>query len=269
MEVNTARILWENEVDKAQDFNDFASLFRRCFGLSADQIQDSPKAPDDYKKDTSDYGLKVRGIKTREKLNEQAREIIARVDDPEKLTQEEIEILKQYSGKGGLTDNSQFEYYTPTHIAEGMWDAMKANGFENGNILDPCTGAGVFSGTKPKGVLVTGCDLDPTGSKVAQLLNPKDVIQNKPFEQLVMETPDNTFDGVMTNVPFGDARGASAHDDPAFKDEKRIERYFILRSLDKIKPGKLACFVVPTNIVGAKGGKWEPVSYTHLRAHET
>ena len=70
-------------------------------------------------------------------------------------------------------------------------------------------------------------------------------------------TPDNTFDSCVTNVPFGDARGASMHEDPAFKKEKQIERYVILRILDKIRPGGLACLVCPINIVGAKGKKWE------------
>jgi len=247
-------VSWSIPIKRAKTLDDIKSVFVRLFGVAAMKIK---KSITDYKDDgNSDYGLKMKGKKAREELNTKAREIIARVNDPGKLTQEEIGILKQYSGKGGLTENSQYEYYTPTHVAEGVWDAILANGFENGNILDPSTGAGVFSGTKPKGAIMTGCDLDSTGSKIAQLLNPEDSIQNRPFEQLVMETPDDTFDGCITNVPFGDARGACAHDDPAYKNEKRIERYFILRALDKIKPGKLACFVAPVNIVGAKGGKW-------------
>ena len=47
------------------------------------------------------------------------------------------------------------------------------------------------------------------------------------------------------------------HEDPAYKKERLIERYFILRILDKIKPGGLACLVCPTNIVGNTGRKWE------------
>lgn len=251
---------WKEDIQHASSFGEIALIFSQCFGLKAEDIpgQQSPATPDEYKNEGTDFGLKVRGIKTREKLNAQAKEIIERVTDPKQLTQGEVEILKQYSGRGGLTENSQFEYYTPTHVAEGLWDALKENGLGNGNILDPCVGSGVFSATKPKGTLMTGADIDPVGSKVAQLLNPEDSIQNKSFEKLVSETPDNTFDGVVGNVPFGDVRGVSVYDDPAYKDEKRIERYFILRALDKIKPGKLACFVVPINIVGAKGGKWEP-----------
>jgi len=250
---------WKSQIHAATSFVDIASIIKTLFDLSPEQVpgQEPPKDPNDYKSDTSEYGLKVRGIKARERLNEQARGIMSRASTPDNLTEEDKEVLRQYSGRGGLTENSQFEYYTPTHVAEGLWDGLLANGFENGNVLDPCTGAGIFSATKPKGAVITGADIDPVGSKVAQLLNPGDLIKNQSFEKTVLETPDDAFDAVVGNVPFGSARGASAHDDPDYKNEKRIERYFILRALDKVKPGGLCCLVVPANIVGAKGGQWE------------
>lgn len=248
---------WKSQIQAASNFFDIATVIKMLFDLERIPGQEPPKDPNDYKNENSDYGLKVKGIKARERLNEQAREIIDSVKDPGDLTDKDRDILKQYSGRGGLTENSQFEYYTPTHVAEGLWDGMMANGFQNGNVLDPCAGSGVFSATKPKGAIITGADIDPVGSKIAQLLNPGDLIKNQSFEKTVMETPDDVFDAVVGNVPFGSARGASAHDDPDYKDEKRIERYFILRALDKVKPGGLCCLVVPINIVGAKGGQWE------------
>jgi hypothetical protein len=55
------------------------------------------------------YGFEVRGVKTHEKLNQQAKEILERAKTPDDLTPEDRDILKQYSGRGGLTENSQFE----------------------------------------------------------------------------------------------------------------------------------------------------------------
>ncbi len=247
------------DIQAAQSFTDIATVFTEMFQLNPSQIpgQEPPVTPDEYKSDNSDYGLKLSGIKTREKLNEAAKEILSRVDKPEDLNDADREVLKQYSGRGGLTDNSQFEYYTPQHVAEGCWDSMTANGFTSGNVLDPSTGHGMFEATKAKGVIITGCDIDPTSSKIAQLLNPNDTIQNQSFEKLVVATPDNSFDAVITNVPFGDARGRSKFDDPAYQDETKLERYFITRAIDKVKPGGLCVFVVPINIVGAKGKPWE------------
>lgn len=241
----------EREVMNATSYGDIESLFSRLFNAML------PADPDSYKTKGTDYGLKVSGKVAREKINAQCREILARITSPKELTDDDRAVLLQYSGRGGLTEGSQYEYYTPTPVAEGLWEAMKVNGFENGNVLDPCTGAGVMSGTKPSGVVISGNDLDETSSKVAALLNPEDKIVNAPFEQVVMDTPDDTFDGCITNVPFGDQRGAYKHIDQAYKHEKHIERYFILRILDKIRPGKLACLIVPTNIVGARTGKWK------------
>lgn len=238
-----------NEVRQAQAFWQIEGLFKRLFGI--------PMSPDSYKQGGSPYGLKVRGKVAREKLNEQCRAILERVTSAEELTPEDREILLQYSGRGGLTVNSQYEYYTPTPVAEGVWGAMLANGFANGNVLDPCCGSGVFSGTKPGGVVMTANDLDPTGSRIAALLNPEDHISTQPFERVATSVADDTFDSAIGNVPFGNARGASMHEDPAYKKERLIERYFILRILDKIKPGGLACLVCPTNIVGNTGRRWE------------
>lgn len=241
----------EQEVRSATSFADVEALFRRLFPGDFDAL------PDAYK-GKGDYGLKVRGVKAREAINAKCKEILERVHgDPSALTEEDKEILRQYSGRGGTSDNSQFEYYTPKHVAEGVWDAMKANGFENGNCLDPCCGAGIFSGTKPSGVIMTANDIDPTSSGVAALLNPEDSISTAPFEEVVMSTEDSSFDSCIGNVPFGNARGKSMHLDPAYKQEKSIERYFILRALDKIRPGGLACLICPTNIVGNKGARWE------------
>lgn len=206
------------------------------------------------------FGLQSSGIKTREKINAQVASIVDQVNagkDPKTLTSEEIDLLKQYSGKGGLSDNSQYEYYTPTPVAEGMWDLLKENGFENGNTLEPSTGSGVFSATKPRGTVITGTEIDPVSSTVNQILHPEDKILNQSFEKLAVATPDNHFDGVVGNVPFGDVRGPSANDDPQYKKEKYIERYFISRVIDKTRPGGLIALVVPTRVMGNVTEPWK------------
>lgn len=204
-----------------------------------------------------DFGLKASGDKYRTRINQQTKEILERVNgDPSKLTEEDREILVQYSGRGGLKEeNSLYEYYTPTPVAEGVWDAMKVNGFENGNTLEPSAGAGVFSATKSKGVLLTGSEIDSTAAQVNQLLHPEDQINNGAFESLCANTPDDSFDSVVGNIPFGPTR-ATAGEDPDFKHLKSFEEYFVLRSIDKCKPGGLIALICPTRVVdGAKHKK--------------
>lgn len=206
--------------------------------------------------EAGEYGMnKGEGRVTREKLNAEVVAIVEQIRSgalsPSALTADQVVLFKKYSGKGGLTENSQFEYYTPPHVAAGTWDILAENGFRNGNVLEPSTGAGVFSDTKPAGTIISGAELDPIGATVNQALHPEDKIDNVAFESMVMRTDDNTFDACIGNVPFGE-RGATAHIDKSYNKEKRIELYFLRRVIDKVRPGGLIALVVPTSIIGKK-----------------
>lgn len=237
---------WRSELRKATGIGDLVNIIKSVFFSQKE-----------YKNPASDYGLKVRGVKARERLNAKCREILARAKGPEDLSPEDRETLSQYSGRGGLTENSQWEYYTPRPLAEGVWEALKAHGFENGNVLEPSCGAGVFLGTKPAGTIMTASDIDETGSGVARLLNPEDSVVTGSFESLAVSAQDNSFDSCVGNVPFGKSRGGSISEDPEFTDIKTPQAYFILRILDKIKPGGLACLIVPTDVIDDKGATWK------------
>ena len=206
---------------------------------------------------TEEFGIqKGTGKVTREKLNEEARDILKKHAAGIELTVGDIGTLKSYSGKGGLTEGSQYEYYTPTHVAAGMYDLLAENGSTNGNFLESSTGAGVFGGVKPEGVIITGAEIDKTSATINQILHPEDSIMNKSFEELVTSTDGIQFDAVIGNIPFGDQRGSYARKDPEYKSEKQIERYFIHRSIDKVRPGGLICLIVPPKVVSDKGKPW-------------
>lgn len=205
------------------------------------------------------FGLKTRKKEAREQLNSAAAEIVSRVKDPAKLTDEEREILVQYTGRGGLTEGAQSEYYTPTPIAEGVWDMLAANGFVSGNVLEPSSGSGVFSATKNKNAILTAVELNPLAASVNALLHPEENNINAAFEQICKETPDNTFDSVVGNVPFGEGRGMEAGIDKenGYNKEIRLERYFVARAIDKVKPGGLVALVVPEGVVRSKTKVWQ------------
>lgn len=197
------------------------------------------------------YGLTKASKKARKDANREARDILERVGtDSTLLTEEDKQKLRAYSGLGGI-GGSVHEYYTPQFIAQGVWDSLKVNGFENGNVGEPSAGAGVFNGTKPKGVLVTGSEMDGTSSQINQLLHPEDKIFNKTFEELAQVVPDNHFDAMTGNVPFSKSRD-TAFNDPEYQDIKQAERYFITRMIDKVKPDGLISCIVPVQIIDRK-----------------
>ncbi|WP_420912749.1 N-6 DNA methylase, partial [Chimaeribacter californicus] len=194
------------------------------------------------------FGVKkVAGVsieRSRKEANQKALDLLASLPDGAALTDEQRQTLAGYTGEGGI-GGSTHEYYTPQHVAEGMWEIMKLYGAEAGNTLEPSAGVGVFNETKPRGTIMTATEISPVSGRINQLLHPEDAVKVAPFETLAASAPDNSFDGCVGNVPFGDARGDTLNLDKAYSKEKDIGRYFILRLIDKIKPGGIACIIVP------------------------
>lgn len=177
--------------------------------------------------------------------------------DGYKLTDEQRQTLAAYTGLGGI-GGSEYEYYTPQAVAEGMWALMAAYGADTGNMLEPSAATGVFQETKPRGVISTATEISETSGRINQLLHPEDQVLISPFEKLAANTPDGHFDSCLGNVPFGASRGGFANLDPEYSDVKNVGVYFVLRLLDKIKPNGLACIIVPYGMTSGK-------TYTKLR----
>ncbi len=179
----------------------------------------------------------------RQKANNEAVELLKRIQNGEitEVTGAMIQTLKGYTGNGGnlVNDDGQkgsiYEYYTPKPIAGAMWDVLKQYGFNGGKVLDPSSGTGIFGQTMPENVLLDAIELDSTSGSINQLINPKNVVKISPFEAVASRTPDNSYDVVITNVPFGSLadRGANAALDPKYSN-KSLEYYFILRFLNPI-----------------------------------
>ena len=206
----------------------------------------------------------------RRRENAEAMEILRKVEagevNPNDLTDADRQALVKYSGTGGNLvgadgkKGSAYEYYTPKPIAEGMWNLLRELGFQGGRTLDPSSGVGIFGGTAPPNAAIDSVELNATSGRVNQLVNegPGYSTTIAPFEQVAAATPDETYDAVITNVPFGGVadRGGNQFKDTKYRGEP-LQNYFILRSLEKLKPGGLAAFITPPRCVSGKGGKEE------------
>lgn len=204
----------------------------------------------------------------RQRANNAAIEILERVKAgsvlAEDLTDNDRKILAGYTGNGGALigadgkKGSAYEYYTPKPIAEGIWSALGELGFAGGKVLDPCAGTGIFGATAPISAAVDAVELDQTSGSINALVNngQSHTTTISPFEKVASATPDEVYDAVVTNVPFGGLadRGGNQNHDPKYKKES-LETYFILRSLDKLKPGGLAAFIVPPRCTSGLDGR--------------
>lgn len=216
--------------------------------------------------DTSRFYVRNTSKSKRQQLNDNAVNILSQIRagtlEAKDLSEEQKIALAHYSGCGGGLigsdgkKGSAYEYYTPKAVAEGVWDAVKAIGFNGGKVLDPCSGVGIFGATSPLNCTIDACELNPDSGKINSLLNdgPGYRTHIGPFEEFASAVPDESYDAVVSNVPFGDVadRGGNRFKDPEFQD-CTIEAYFILKALKKLRPGGIAALIAPVRCVGTGG----------------
>ena len=182
-------------------------------------------------------------------------------------TAEEQQVLSQYVGWGGMAsafspNNRRYEelknlltadeykaarasvlnaHYTSPVIIKAMYTALGQMGFEGGKVLEPSMGVGNFFGLLPESMAnsqLTGVELDSISGRIARKLYPNADIKITGYENT--KFADNSFDFAVGNVPFGDY---SLHDKRYDKDHLLIHDYFLVKSLDKVRPGGIVAFV--------------------------
>lgn len=212
------------------------------------------------------------GAKTRYQWNVDAINTLKKIEAEGRLaTSEEQKILANYVGWGGLSqafdDNnaswkkeydelktllSEEEYtaaratvnnafYTAPEVASCISQALVQFGFRGGNVLEPSMGIGNFFGTLPTPLQrsnLYGVELDSISGRIAGQLYQKANISITGFEKTTY--PDNFFDAVIGNVPFGDYKIF----DPKYnKYNFRIHDYFIAKALDQVRPGGIVAVI--------------------------
>ena len=109
----------------------------------------------------------------------------------------------EYASARASTPNAHFT--SPLAIS-GVWEALERLGVEAGaQVLEPSMGVGHFFGLMPEalapGARRTGVELDSVTARIARRLYPDATIFAKGFE--ATRLPDNFFDAVVGNIPFG------------------------------------------------------------------
>ena len=132
-------------------------------------------------------------------------------------------------------------FYTPQEVVKACYDIAENLGFKQGNILEPSCGIGNFIGMKPKSMTdskVYGIELDSVSAAIAQQLYQTASIVNNGYEKV--DLPDNFYDLVTTNVPFGDFKVSDKKYD---KHNPLIHDYFFMKSLDKVRTGGIMILI--------------------------
>ena len=212
------------------------------------------------------------GAKTRYQWNIDAIRTLKQIEAENRLaTQEEQTVLSKFVGWGGLSQAfdennaawskeyaelkellSDEEYsaaratvnnafYTSPEIATCINSALVQFGFKGGNVLEPSMGIGNFFGSMPAPMQQSklyGVELDSISGRIAKQLYQNANISITGFENTTY--PDNFFDVVVGNVPFGDYKIF----DPKYnKYNFRIHDYFLAKALDQVRPGGMVAVI--------------------------
>ena len=106
-------------------------------------------------------------------------------------------------------------------------------------------GVGHFFGLMPDELLPgtrrTGVELDSITARIAKCLYPDATIFAKGFEETPL--PDNFFDAVIGNIPFGNYAGLRSRLSRTPALTRAIHDYFFAKSLDKVRPGGVMALI--------------------------
>ena len=220
----------------------------------------------------TDDAIGVGGAKEKFRNNMAAINLLHELEIENRLaTPEEQEVLSQYVGWGGLPmafdehnaawaeefkelyaslspeeyraamESTLTAFYTPPVVIKAMYDALDRLGFLQGNILEPSCGTGNFFGLLPESMQnskLHGVEIDSLTGRIAKQLYQKANIAIEGFEKTNL--PDDHFDVVLGNVPFGEIRV----NDSRYNAQKfLIHDYFFAKALDKVRAGGVVMFI--------------------------
>lgn len=217
-----------------------------------------------------DYAPK--GVDARIRANIKAIELAQELlESGLKATPEQMAVLRQFSGWGGLGKafnddgysmqikkllGSAYEdavksrksaYYTPSYIIDTMWDIARAMGFKGGNVLEGSAGIGNILGLMPQDMSersnIHAVEYDSTTGGILSLLYPDAKVDIQGFE--ATKIPNGSVDLSITNVPF--ITGWNVADTSGDKDLSRkfrdIHDFCIAKNIRKLKPGGVGIFI--------------------------
>ena len=145
-------------------------------------------------------------------------------------------------------------HYTEIHVIEAMWQAIRGFGFSGGRVLEPAAGIGHFIGAMPENLAecstVTAIEIDRLSGRILQALYGAASVDARvaPFEKTSL--PENWFDLVIGNVPFGKYQVAD-QSNRAYAHYS-IHNYFLGRALDLVRPGGLVCLITSSHTMESR-----------------
>ncbi|MGW5124530.1 SNF2-related protein [Streptomyces sp. NPDC004069] len=155
---------------------------------------------------------------------------------------EQVRALLSESEWTAARRNTLNAHYTDGELVQAVWDAVRELGFQGGQVLEPGSGSGNFIGfapTLPRGVRMTGVEVEPTTAAISRHLYPDAEIITGGLEEVPLA--DGGFDAVVGNVPFGRYKRFDKVHNADLK--LSIHDHFVLKSLYATRPGGIVALI--------------------------
>lgn len=201
------------------------------------------------------------------------------LESGETATPEQMRVLRQFSGWGGLgaafsdggydwkqrdrnkkirellgeeayeqaVMSANSAYYTPAYVVDTLWDIAGKLGFKGGNILEGSAGIGNILGQMPTDMSersdIHAIEIDGTSGGILSLLYPDAKVDIQGFEQT--RIPNGSVDLAITNVPFvtGLRVNDTTGDSDLSKKFHNIHDFCIAKNVRKLREGGLGIFI--------------------------
>lgn len=194
------------------------------------------------------------------------------IENGEQANESQMKTLRKFSGWGGLgkafqdpaysqrlkellgeeayndaSESSYSAYYTPTYIADTLWDIAEKLGFKGGVILEGSAGIGNLLGQMPTSISerseIQAVEKDTFTGNILKLLYPDAKVDIQGFEETQIQ--NGSVDLAITNVPF--VTGLHVYDNTGDNDLSKkfrnIHDFCIAKNVRKLKEGGIGIFI--------------------------
>jgi len=240
------------------------SAIRTAFTLDREQRRATEKERDVLRQYSGFGGLKCI-LKPAEKESDKAywtksdANLFPLVADLHTLVRENSQSEQEYKYYfNSLKSSVLTAFYTPPEIVQVLSGALRDNGIMPARFLEPSAGTGAFSEafkqTFP--AMETVCfEKDLLTGKILSHLNPDDKVHINGFEE-IENRPDNPFDVIASNIPFGDtsifdASFSKSADTVRKQSTRAIHNYFFLKGIDSLREGGLLAFITSQGVMNS------------------
>ena len=166
---------------------------------------------------------------------------------------EELKNLLTPKEWNAARDSVLTAFYTPPEVIKSIYGIIQRLGFKGGRVLDPAMGSGNFFGAMPEALrkkcMLRGVEIETISGGMAKQLYQDASVEVIGYENAYLD--NEGYDLVITNVPFK----TDIH--PVDADFKawnfNLHNYFFAKSVQKVRPGGLICFITSENTMKSNG----------------